>query len=200
MSFKKYSVAAAIALAMSAGSAMAAGSDTGTITFHGLVNNNTCKISIDNKIDQNGNDFDITLGTVNVADFGTQLGADSTLGATNFTLNVSECSDSTLKDVNAQFDSWAGSSSTEGGMLVPPSNLEGAAANVNLVLSNNGNGNRDQVMIDQVNNLQKADIKNGAADLYYRVAYVQGQGWDATSNPVSAGTVQAQVAFTVAYN
>lgn len=204
MSFKKYSLAAAVVLAMTAGSAMAddtaaALPDTGTITFHGLVTNNTCKISLDNKIDQDGNDFDVTLGTVEVKDFATQLDTASTLGEKNFTLNLTECAGDTLTAATAQFDSWAGSSSTSNGMLVPPSNVEGAAANINLVLSNNGNGNTDQVKIDQVNNLQVATIKNGAADLFYRVAYIQGQGWDATTNPVSAGVVQAQVAFTIAY-
>lgn len=197
MSFKKYSLAAAMVLAMTAGSAMAA--DTGTITFHGLVTNNTCKISLDNQIDQDGNDFDVTLGTVAVKDFATQLDAASTLGQKTFTLNLSECAGEALTAATAQFDSWAGSSSTSEGMLVPPSNVEGAAANVNLVLSNNGNGNTDQVKIDQVNNLQSATIKDGAADLSYRVAYIQGQGWDSTTNPVSAGIVQAQVAFTIAY-
>lgn len=64
MFFRKYGVAAFIAMTLSAGSAMAADPDTGTITFHGLVSNNTCKISLDNKIDQDGNDFDITLDTV----------------------------------------------------------------------------------------------------------------------------------------
>ena len=38
MSFKKYGMAAAVAMVLSAGSAMAA-NDTGTITFHGMVSN-----------------------------------------------------------------------------------------------------------------------------------------------------------------
>lgn len=57
MFFRKYGVAAFIAMTLGAGSAMAADPDTGTITFHGLVSNNTCKISLDNKIDQDGNDL-----------------------------------------------------------------------------------------------------------------------------------------------
>ncbi|EAO2685131.1 fimbrial assembly protein [Salmonella enterica] len=200
MTFKKYSLAAAIVLAMGAGSAMAADdSDTGTITFHGLVTTNTCKISLDDKINQDGNDFDVNLDTVAVKDFQTALGAESTLGEKNFTLNLTECDVTTQKTASAQFDSWGGSSSTSEGMLVPPTNLQGAAANVNLVLSNNGNSNTDQVKIDQTNNAQEATITNNAANLFYRVAYTQGQGWDATNSPVSAGTVQAQVAFTIAY-
>lgn len=43
MFFRKYSVAAFIAMTLGAGSAMAADPDTGTITFHGLVSNNTVK-------------------------------------------------------------------------------------------------------------------------------------------------------------
>ncbi|KDF41519.1 fimbrial protein [Enterobacter kobei] len=94
MSFKKVSMGMAIALALSAGSAIAAvPGDTGTITFHGMVSNTTCK------------------------------------------------------------------------------------------------DNTQQATVDT----------SGAAKLYYKVAYTQGQGWDQTTNPVSAGTVQAQVAFTMNY-
>ncbi|EOI2495875.1 fimbrial protein [Enterobacter bugandensis] len=200
MSFKKYGMAVAVAMALSAGSAVAAGSDTGTITFHGMVSNNTCQVSLDQKIDQKGNDFDVTLDTVKVADFSSALGTTSTLGEKKFSLSLTGCDNETVKKVSAQFDSWAGSSSTEGGLLVPPSNALGSAKNVNLVLSNASSTATDQIKVDQVNNTQKADISTaGAANLYYRVAYTQGQGWDATSNPVSAGTVQAQVAFTMQY-
>lgn len=201
MSFRKYGMAAAVAMILSAGSAMASNSDTGTITFHGLVSNNTCKISLDNKIDQDGNDFDVTLDTVFVKNFADALGENSTLGEKQFALNLSECDNATVKDASAQFDSWGGSSSTSGGLLVPPANLQGAAENVNLVLSNNGNGATDLIKVDQTNNTQKATISaDGTGDLFYRVAYTRGQKWNKDSSPVTAGTVQAQVAFTVVYN
>lgn len=66
MSFNKLGLATVVAMVLSAGSAMAADipSDTGTITFHGMVSNNTCKVSLDQKIDQDGNDFDVNLDTV----------------------------------------------------------------------------------------------------------------------------------------
>lgn len=203
MSFKKYGLAAAVVMALSAGSAMAADpipSDTGTITFHGLVSNNTCKISLDQKIDQNGNDFDVNLDTVFVKDFANALGTASTLGEKKFSLSLTGCDPLTVKQASAQFDSWAGSSSTDKGLLVPPANTQGAAKNVNLVLSNDGNSATDQIKIDQTNNTQTATVDaTGTGNLYYRVAYTQGQGWDAASSPVSAGTVQAQVAFTMIY-
>ena len=197
---KKYGLAIAMASVLAAGSAVAA-DDTGTITFHGMVSNNTCQVSLDQKIDQNGNDFDVTLDTVFVRDFATALGTTSTLGEKKFSLSLTGCDTATAKRASAQFSSWAGSSSTEGGLLVPPSNAQGSAKNVNLVLSNDGNSATDQIKIDQTNNTQKAtiDATSGAGNLYYRVAYTQGQGWNATSNPVSAGTVQAQVAFTMIY-
>ncbi|QGW85842.1 fimbrial assembly protein [Enterobacter asburiae] len=200
MALNKLGLATVVAMVLSAGSAMAA-NDTGTITFHGMVSNNTCQVSLDQKIDQNGNDFDVNLDTVFVRDFANPLGTTSTLGEKKFTLSLTGCDTATAKKASAQFASWAGSSSTEGGLLVPPSNAQGAAKNVNLVLSNDGNSATDQIMIDQTNNTQKATIDSttGAGNLYYRVAYTQGQGWDATSNPVSAGTVQAQVAFTMIY-
>lgn len=197
---KKYGLAIAMASVLAAGSAVAA-DDTGTITFHGMVSNNTCQVSLDQKIDQNGNDFDVTLDTVFVRDFATALGTTSTLGEKKFTLSLTGCDTATAKRASAQFSSWAGSSSTEGGLLVPPSNAQDSAKNVNLVLSNDGNSATDQIKIDQTNNTQKAtiDATSGAGNLYYRVAYTQGQGWDATNNPVAAGTVQAQVAFTMIY-
>lgn len=199
MSFKKYGMAAAVAMVLSAGSAMAA-NDTGTITFHGMVSNNTCQVSLDQKIDQNGNDFDVNLDTVFVRDFANALGTTSTLGEKKFTLSLTGCDTATAKKASAQFSSWAGSSSTEGGLLVPPANAQGSAKNVNLVLSNDGNTKTDLVKIDQTNNTQQATVDtSGAAKLYYKVAYTQGQGWDQTTNPVSAGTVQAQVAFTMNY-
>lgn len=53
MSFNKLGLATVVAMVLSAGSAMAADpipSDTGTITFHGMVSNNTCKVSLDQKL------------------------------------------------------------------------------------------------------------------------------------------------------
>ena len=203
MSFNKLGLATVVAMVLSAGSAMAADpipSDTGTITFHGMVSNNTCKVSLDQKIDQDGNDFDVNLDTVFVKDFTTALSTDSTLGEKKFSLTLTGCDSATVSQASAQFDSWAGSSSTSGGLLVPPTNTQGAAKNVNLVLSNDGNSATDQIKLDQTNNTQKATIDtNGAGALYYRVAYTQGQGWDANSNPVTAGVVQAQAAFTMIY-
>ena len=165
-----------------------------------MVSNNTCQVSLDQKIDQNGNDFDVNLDTVFVRDFANALGTTSTLGEKKFTLSLTGCDTATAKKASAQFSSWAGSSSTEGGLLVPPANAQGSAKNVNLVLSNDGNTKTDLVKIDQTNNTQQATVDtSGAAKLYYKVAYTQGQGWDQTTNPVSAGTVQAQVAFTMNY-
>lgn len=200
MSLKNVGMGVAVALVLSAGSAVAADSDTGTITFHGMVSTNTCKVSLDQKIDQSGNDFDVTLDTVFVKDFANALGATSTLGQKKFSLSLTGCDTATVQKASAQFDSWAGTTSNEGGMLVPASNAQGAAKNVNLVLSNDGNSATDQIKVDQTNNNQKATLgTDGTANLYYKVAYTQGQGWDSTSNPVTAGTVQAQVAFTMAY-
>lgn len=120
MSFNKLGLATVVAMVLSAGSAMAADipSDTGTITFHGMVSNNTCKVSLDQKIDQDGNDFDVNLDTVFVKDFANALGTTSTLGEKKFSLTLTGCDSATVKQASAQFDSWAGSSSTSGGLLV----------------------------------------------------------------------------------
>lgn len=110
MSFNKLGLATVVAMVLSAGSAMAADpipSDTGTITFHGMVSNNTCKVSLDQKIDQDGNDFDVNLDTVFVKDFATALSTDSTLGEKKFSLTLTGCDSATVSQASAQFDSWA---------------------------------------------------------------------------------------------
>jgi hypothetical protein len=86
MSFKKVSMGMAIALALSAGSAVAAV----PMTQVRLLSTAWCLTPLvkflDQKIDQSGNDFDVTLDTVSVADFGTTaLGTTSTLGQKNST-------------------------------------------------------------------------------------------------------------------
>ena len=169
---KKYGLAIAMASVLAAGSAVAADPDTGTITFHGMVSNNTCQVSLDQKIDQNGNDFDVTLTLYLCVISQTHWVAPAPLGEKKFSLSLTGCDTATVKKASAQFSSWAGSSSTEGGLLVPPSNAQGSAKNVNLVLSNDGNSAVDQIKIDQTNNSQKATIDetSGAGNLYYRVA------------------------------
>lgn len=107
MSFNKLGLATVVAMVLSAGSAMAADpipSDTGTITFHGMVSNNTCKVSLDQKIDQDGNDFDVNLDTVFVKDFATALSTDSTLGEKKFSLTLTGCDSATVSQASAQFD------------------------------------------------------------------------------------------------
>lgn len=197
MKIQKYAVAVAVLTAVS-GSAMAATytSDNGTITFHGMVNNNTCTISMKNEPlnPQAGNDFNVNLPTVNVADFTTSTaGVDSTLGKTPFTLVV-DCAADTVASASAQFNSWAGTTSNNAGELVPPANVQGAAKNVSLVLHNDGNTKTDQIKIDQANNTQSVTLDaNGHGELDYVVAYV------GPATGVTSGSVQAQVAFTMNY-
>lgn len=95
MAFKKYTLAAFVLAAFS-GSALAANTDAGTITFHGLVSGNTCQISLkDDPINTQAatNDFNVTLPTVFVKDFvtGSTDSVDSALGKTPFTTVLSNC-------------------------------------------------------------------------------------------------------------
>lgn len=199
MAFKKYTLAAFVLAAFS-GSALAANTDAGTITFHGLVSGNTCQISLkDDPINTQAatNDFNVTLPTVFVKDFvtGSTDSVDSALGKTPFTLVLSNC-DASAKGASAQFDSWSGSSASTSGALVPQSGLQGAASNVNLVLHNAGNGASDLIKIDQTNNTQRVtwdpDNNESGGELVYNVAYMN-------TGAVSSGVVQAQVAFTMQY-
>lgn len=93
-----------MASVLAAGSAVAADSDTGTITFHGMVSNNTCRL-LDQKINQDGNDFDVTLDTVFVRDFANALGSTSTTGEKKFSLSLTGCDTATVKKASAQFSS-----------------------------------------------------------------------------------------------
>ena len=72
-----------------------------------MVSNNTCQVSLDQKIDQSGNDFDVTLDTVFVKDFANALGVSSTLGEKKFNLSLTGCDPDTIKKASAQFKSWA---------------------------------------------------------------------------------------------
>ncbi|POP41584.1 fimbrial assembly protein [Superficieibacter electus] len=195
MTFKKYVLAAAVMAVMS-GSAMAvdAPSDTGTITFHGLVNSGTCLITMPDDFTQDGNDFDVQLETVQVADFAANTksanSVTSTLGETPFKLHVQCDVSKNIESVSAQLDPWAGSSAGNEGILVPASNLQGAATNVALVLRNGVGG--DQIKMGQANGGTATALVNGAADLNYAVAYTG-------PSTASSGKVQAQVAFTMDY-
>jgi type 1 fimbria pilin len=198
MAFKKYALAAVILAAIS-GSAIAADapSDTGTITFHGLVNPNTCLItmtgdSTSGQTGVNNNDFDVTLATVNVADFTTNKNSansvTSSLGETAFNLNVKCDGAKNIATVKAQLDPWGGSTASNDGLLVPPTNLMNAAGDVALVLKD---GAGAQVKMGQANGTT-TPLTSGEAQLDYTVAY---------SGPATAtsGMVQAQVAFTMDY-
>lgn len=200
MTFKKYAVAAALLTAISA-PAMAVdyANDTGTITFHGKVSGNTCKIALSGKIDQSGaNGFDVMLDPVFVSDFGTAaLGNTSTLGEQKFDLELTGCDTSIVK-ATAYMQSWGGSGASTAGFLVPQANLTGAAKNVNLLLSNN-TATKTPIVLNQHSSDQVATVTNGAGTLKYAVAYTQGDNWANTTNPVTPGDVVGMVGFTISY-
>ncbi|EJX0402990.1 fimbrial assembly protein [Salmonella enterica] len=199
MAFKKYALAAAVMAVMS-GSAMAADVANGHITFHGLVNPNTCQVTMAGEaVNQNGNDFDVTLDTVDIADVQalTTDDVNSTLEATPFYMDVkcdAPAAGVTAK-VSGQFAAFGGATTDSTGALFPASNVAGAAKDVAYVVKNlDDNGAAvSQVKMGQTNDVKATLDETGAARLAYNVAYMK------TGDAVSSGTVIAQAAYTISY-
>ncbi|ELO82208.1 TPA: fimbrial protein [Salmonella enterica subsp. enterica serovar Enteritidis] len=199
MIFKKYTLAAAV-MAVMTGSAMAADVANGQITFHGMVNPNTCQVTMSGEnVDQNGFDFDVTLDTVDVADVKglTANNVSSVLEETPFYMDV-KCeapAAGTEAFVSGQFAAFGGATTDSSGILFPATNVAGAAQDVAYVVKNldASGATTTQVKMGQVNDAKEKLDETGAARLAYNVAYVK------TGENVTSGPVIAQAAYTISY-
>ncbi|EHM3443933.1 fimbrial assembly protein [Salmonella enterica subsp. enterica] len=199
MIFKKYTLAAAVMAVMS-GSAMAADVANGQITFHGMVNPNTCQVTMSGgDISQNGFDFDVRLKTVELADVRglTTDDVNSVLEETPFYMDV-KCDAPAAGEnhfVSGQFAAFGGATTDSSGVLFPPANIAGAAQDVAYVVKNlDASGvATTQVKMGQVNDAKEKLDETGAARLAYSVAYVK------TGDNVSSGPVIARAAYTISY-
>lgn len=186
-------IAAFVATAvMGSFSAMAA--DLGLITFDGAVTDSTCTMTTSNG---EGNNITITLPVVKKADVeGTTI--DSGVGSKNFELLLTGCPES-VKKASVTFAS-NNMGSLANGTIEPNASIAGAASNVALAIFNNTTTSTDRIKVGQpASNTQKVTLASGAGQLQYRVAYVPGSSWNATTNPVVAGKVSANAYFTMNY-
>lgn len=192
---KLLTVLTPVALVVALNSGYTFADDLGLITFDGAVTDTTCQVTTDNGVD--ASNVTISLPVVKKSDVeGTTIAEG--VGSKNFELHLSGCPD-TEKSASAVFTSTQ-FADLSNGTLQPDPSVSGAATNVALALYNNSTSDTSQIKVGLPdNNTQVATITNGEADLSYRVAYVPGANWDATTNPVTAGKVSSNATFTLTY-
>ncbi|MEG1209899.1 MAG: fimbrial protein [Leclercia sp.] len=178
---------------MASFSVMAA--DVGLLTFDGAVTDSTCKLTTSNGED--AYNVTITLPVVKKSEV-ESTSIDTGVGSKNFELLLTDCPESV---VNASTTFMSNNmAAIANGTIEPDANMSGAASNVALALYNNTATSTDRIMIGQpASNTQKVALENGSGQLQYRVAYVPGSNWVATTNPVIAGKVTANAYFTLNY-
>lgn len=174
---KKNIIAVSLTAAMTLFAATANASD-GTITFKGSIDGSTCNVSI------NGANKDATVTLPKVS--ANLLGAkDTTAGATNFNMVLSNCS-GTSKTVQAFFEAGA--------------NVDSISGN----LKNNGTATNVQVQLMDVDGktLKVGDVSQnlgktvpldaGAATMTYQAQYF-------ATDTVTAGDVDTSVTYSINY-
>lgn len=169
--------------------------DVGLLTFDGAVTDSTCKLTTSNGED--ANNVTISLPVVKKAEVESTT-LDKGVGSKNFELLLTDCPESVKKASTTFMSSNMGAIAN--GTIEPDANISGSASNVALALYNNTTTSTDRIKIGQPDsNTQKVTLASGAGQLQYRVAYVPGSSWVATTNPVVAGKVSANAYFTMNY-
>jgi len=157
----------------------------GTITFNGLVTDQTCEITT-----PAGNDFTVTLPTVSAT---TLNAAAQTAGRTPFSINLSNCSSD--GKVATYFEPGP-TVDFDTGRLVNQANAADAATNVQIQLL----GENSLFIPVQAagaggaqDNSQWVDVTaGGAADLNYYAEYY-------ATGAATAGTVNSSIQYTIIY-
>ncbi|MCW2485662.1 type 1 fimbrial protein [Candidatus Symbiopectobacterium sp. NZEC127] len=174
-------VFSSIAIAMmSVGLAHAA--STGTITFNGQLNANTCDVVVDGQ----AADATVVLPTIGTNQLST---TGQTAGDTGFTLALNNCA-GTLETASAFFEAGATVDSVTGRL-----NNTGTAVNVSLQLLDGSSPSRAVVEAgnqSQVNGNTYVDITSGSANLPYIVRYF-------AEGATTAGTVVSNVVYSIQY-
>lgn len=177
------------------GSFSAMANDVGLLTFDGAVTDSTCTLTTSNGADVNN--VTISLPVVKKSEVESTT-VDKGVGSRNFELLLTGCPES-VKKASVSFMS-NNMGAIANGTIEPDANISGAASNVALALYNNTTTSTDRIKIGQPgSNTQKVTLENGTGRLQYRVAYVPGSAWVATTNPVVAGKVSANAYFTMNY-
>ncbi|AHG20262.1 fimbrial protein [Chania multitudinisentens RB-25] len=162
---------------------MAQAASTGTITFNGMLQANTCDVVVDGQTE----DATVILPTVGV----NQLDeATKTAGETGFVMALNNCS-GTLESASAFFEAGASVDSVTGRLK----NLVGTAGNVSLQLLDASSPSQDVIQAgnqNQVTNTTYVNVSSGSASLPYAVRYY-------AEAPTTAGTVISNVVYSIQY-
>ncbi len=177
---KKIVLSAVATAMMSVGLAHAA--STGTITFNGQLNSNTCDVVVDGQ----AADATVVLPTIGT----NQLSSTGqTAGDTGFTMALNNCA-GTLQTASAFFEAGATVDSVTGRL-----NNNGTATNVSLQLLDGSSPSRAVIEAgnqNQVNGNSYVNISSGSANLPYIVRYF-------ADGATTAGTVVSSVVYSIQY-
>lgn len=174
-------VLSAVATAMMSVS-LAHAASTGTITFNGQLNSNTCDVVVDGQ----AADATVVLPTIGT----NQLSSTGqTAGDTGFTMALNNCA-GTLQTASAFFEAGATVDSVTGRL-----NNTGTATNVSLQLLDGSSPSRAVIEAgnqSQVSGNSYVNISSGSANLPYIVRYF-------ANGATTAGTVVSSVVYSIQY-
>ena len=156
---------------------MAVHSFDGQINFTGNITTPTCRVN------NGAGAINVKLPTVSSSSLSSN---GQTAGSTDFIIKLSDCDD--VPNVGAFFENSADVSPTDGRLvnsLNPRSNVQLELINKNLNTIQLGRGEAEQ-------GIQYFDIKNGSANLEYKVRYY-------ATGQALPGAVQAATTFLLVY-
>jgi len=186
MRYSPLAILVAASLASSLALAQTAPSQKNTIRFEGEVTAQTCQATIDG-----ANDTVILLPTVSKSEL---QSADSTVGRTVFTLNVTDCNPDNNKDttITVKFN---GRSVTKGGNLDNSASGSSAAKNVAVQLLSPKNSEKIVLGTKTAGKASGLILEKGKNSATYDFAaqYISEEGG------ATAGSVQAVVEYTLGY-
>jgi major type 1 subunit fimbrin (pilin) len=148
----------------------------GTIEFEGKILAATCNVEAGSNATKSGKQIKVKLLTIGASSF-TAIGQKA--GITRFSVKLNNC-EATAKTVRLNFDSAPfytyGSGGTPG-VELELANVDGTKVDYNAPAS-----------------FPEQTLASTAAEIWYSVSYVS------TAPSVSAGTINASIPFTVAYD
>lgn len=178
---KKIVLTAVAAMMMSSGLAHAA--STGTITFNGQLNSNTCDVIVDGQ----AADATVVLPTIGTNQLAT---SGETAGDTSFSMALTNCA-GTLQTASAFFEAGATVDSVTGRLT----NNAGTATNVSLQLLDASSPSRAVIAVgnqSQVTGTTYVNVSSGSANLPYVVRYF-------ADGETTAGSVVSSVVYSIQY-
>lgn len=156
---------------------------TGTITFNGQLNSNTCDVIVDGQ----AADATVVLPTIGINQLVT---AGETAGDTGFSMALTNCA-GTLQTASAFFESGATVDLVTGRL----NNNAGTATNVSLQLLDGSSPSRSVIAVgsqSQINGTSYVNVTSGSANLPYIVRYF-------ADGETTAGSVVSNVVYSIQY-